>query len=151
MSKLIQNAIFNSNDGKWHLSRHSWDLVPFEVSDGTSLFIDGGNEYQRKNFDIHPEIQDWCLYEESERSLIKERLLWGTYGKNGDQPRTWVPLSKCEDDHLQAILRTQLHIGSKIKSLIVELLKDRGIEAELPPHYTTYLEVEKSLEISTVE
>ena len=125
---MIQNAIYNLHDGKWYISIKSWDLIPFEVSDGTSLFIDGGNEYQRKNFEFHPDVVDWCLYEDSDHEMIKDRLLWGTYGKDGKSQLTWIPLSKCEDDHLIAILTTQKHLNKKTKLLIEEILQDRGVK-----------------------
>jgi len=51
---------------------------------------------------------------------------WGTYGKHGDNPLTYVKLIDCSTEHLQAILQTQKQIwGTDYELLIREILKDR--------------------------
>lgn len=42
---------------------------------------------------------------------VRDWMTWGTYGKNGNQPLKWVILKNMSDEHIQAILDTQFHIG----------------------------------------
>jgi hypothetical protein len=73
----------------------------------------------------------------------KNTALWGTYGKNSDQPLRWKKLVDCDTDHLQNILRTQKHIYRTVYfDYIVSILKDRG---ETPAEYSheAYLEFER--------
>lgn len=60
-------------------------------------------------------------------------LMWGTFGKNGDQPLQWVPLGGCSTEHLQAILRTQHQLSPFYRSIIINILKIRKrMEEENP-------------------
>lgn len=43
-----------------------------------------------------------------------EHILWGTRGKNGDEPLKYVALKNCSIEHLQAILDTQ-NPGSRVR------------------------------------
>jgi hypothetical protein len=146
MGKLIQNAVYCSESDKYYISTHVHDYVSF-TSSGHECFIDGGTYYQRSTL-MPSTVSDWCLYDDSPRELVKERILWGTYGKEGKDPLKHVPLSKCETDHLQAILRTQSHIGPFVRDLICEILKDRGVEPENAIHTFAVMEAKASIEIS---
>lgn len=55
----------------------------------------------------------------------KESLIWGTYGKNGDEPLKYIHLVDAETDHLQTILNTQKHIYGETKQIIQSILEDR--------------------------
>ena len=107
------------------MSTNRWDYVSFKVSETEELFIDGGRDYRRSNFTHHPNVVEWSLNEDSTWEECKEKVLWGTYGINGDEPKTWVPLSKCTTEHLQAILDTQKHLSRSLIELIEDILKDR--------------------------
>ncbi len=131
MGRIIQNAVKDITSGTYYQSTHVHDYVGFKHN-GQNHFIDGGQEYLRRSFANSDQIVDWSLYDDSPHDLIKRRMLWGTYGLYGDQPLKWVPLFECTTEHLQAILRTQLCISRSTQLLIIEILNDRGIEAEAP-------------------
>jgi hypothetical protein len=104
---IYQNAVYVPSQDKFYVSSHRHDYVEFEV-DGKSYAIDGGCDYLKRSGILNPlEIEDWSLNEENTFEEIKDRMLWGTRGKSGDEPFRWVPLSKCTTMHLKAILRTQ--------------------------------------------
>ena len=63
--------------------------------------------------------------------IAKANAVWGTYGKNSDQPLTWKRLVDCETDHLQAILRTQGGLSMTYMEIIHSILKDRGETPEV--------------------
>ena len=140
MSKLIQNAVYCTDTDTYFISQHRHDFVSFSSGGKSGLFIDGGLEYQRGT--INPStVLEWCLYEDSPNEEIKRKLLWGTRGQDGNQPLKWIPLVACSDEHLQAILSTQIHISDKTQSLIKEILADRGIVANEPPSFEEVLKV----------
>ena len=131
-AQLTQNAIFWPAAGVYLKSRHTHDFTGHTMVIAgveTSLFLDGGLDYRRVVSSGNPVYEDFCLWSDSPFEEVCRKLLWGTYGPKGDQPRRWVPLKECETDHLQAILRTQLHIyGGVVERVIKHILKERGVK-----------------------
>lgn len=129
---LTQNAIFWPAAEIYLKSTHVHDYVEHSAVIGgipMTLANDGGLEYRRTVSSGGPLWEDFSLWEDSPFELVASRLLWGTYGPNGDQPRRWVPLKECETEHLQAILKTQLHVyGGIIEKVIKHILKERGVK-----------------------
>ena len=119
--KLIQNAVFHKKDGRFYISTNVHDWVEFKL-DGETAFIDGGTEYRRSSFLEHPDIEEYSLYEDSSDEEVYNKLLWGTYGKYGNQPLTWVLLKDCSREHLEAILATQKHLGPDAEKVIKKAL-----------------------------
>lgn len=62
----------------------------------------------------------------------RETLSWGSYGKDGNQPRKEILIKDLSDLHICAILETQQHIkGSPIEWLLKieqSYRKEKGIE-----------------------
>lgn len=56
---------------------------------------------------------------------IRETLLWGTYGKLGDEPLHYVKLMDMTNAHIEAVLRTQHQITSGRRSLYEQELEMR--------------------------
>lgn len=130
--RLIQNALWWPAAGVYLKSAHTHDFVGHEIKIAPglkqSLCLDGGCSYSRIVSSGNPVYQDFSLYTDSPFELVAERLLWGTYGPKGDQPRCWVPLKECETEHLQAILKTQPYVyGTVIEQVIKYWLKKRGV------------------------
>ena len=117
--KLIQNAIMTP-DGT---IIHSREVHDYQEYDGYS--VDGGNEYSRYGYPdgCQNKFEPLFLYENDDFDTKKEKILWGTYGKDGKQPFKWVKLINCEDDHLKAILK--IHISDLYKDIINSILEDR--------------------------
>jgi hypothetical protein len=132
--RLTQNALHWPAAGVYLKSTHVHDYVSHsEVINGIpmSLGNDGGLEYRRTTFSGNPVYEDFSLWSDSSFDMVAERLLWGTHGPKGDQPLRWVPLKECETDHLQAILRTQLHVyGGVVEKVIKHWLKVRKVKPE---------------------
>lgn len=131
--QLTQNALFWPAAGIYLKSTHVHDYVGHEIElfpgAKQGLHLDGGCEYSRVVSSGNPVYEDFSLWEDSPFEDVCQKMLWGTYGKNGDQPLRWVPLKECETEHLQAILKTQLHIyGGIIEKVIKHILKERGVK-----------------------
>jgi len=63
----------------------------------------------------------------------RDVMLWGTYGKNGDQPLKYVFLKDMTNEHIQAIIDTQKSISDRYKIAFeneLEYRKDNNIKIE---------------------
>lgn len=130
--QLSQNAVYWPAADLYLKSTHVHDFVGHEIElfpgARQSLHLDGGCEYSRVVSSGNPVYEDFSLWEDSPFEDVCQKMLWGTYGPKGDQPRRWVPLKECETEHLQAILRTQPHVyGTVIERVIKHVLKERGV------------------------
>jgi len=79
-------------------------------------FVDGGIAYTRTG----GPVDNMCVYSTDSHSHIRKHFLWGSYGKNGDEPLKRIPLMDLEDEHIEAILQTQ----KQLPSFIVKLFND---------------------------
>lgn len=109
--KIIQNAVKITEEDKetFLVSANRHDFVSYQFKDGSSFFIDGGKEYLRRGgtFLKDPRIENYSLDENHSFLVIKEKLLWGTRGKDGQGELTYKPIKDLDKDHLIAILETQ--------------------------------------------
>lgn len=100
--KLIFNAI-RTPDGTVIRSRTTHDYVSHDDKvTGKMYFVDGGLQYQRRS--NHGDEVDVSIYSDAPHEVRRHALEWGTYGIKGDQPLTYVPISKMSDDHLAAVI-----------------------------------------------
>lgn len=128
MRKILQNAVFSPHDQKWYVSTSTHEYVTIPNGTPCGEAIDGGTAYLRRVYgEGGMKSEDWSLYTDSPRDEIKSKMLWGTYGKNGDQPLTWLPMVTLTTEHLQNILDTQKHINVFVLDLITEILKEREL------------------------
>jgi hypothetical protein len=107
-SKIIQNAVWIPEDNVYLVSSHVHDYRTHKFKDGHEYDVDGGREYIRRgatSFDaLNSRVEDYCLSENSPIKDIREKLLWGSRGKDGKSPLRYSPIRTLEADHLQAIL-----------------------------------------------
>ena len=115
-SKLFQNAGYCSVCDKIFVSIHGHDFTGCQHG-----FIDGGTSYVRGGGNL----QSLAVYTSDSRESIKDKLVWGTYGKNGDEPLKRKFLKDLDTDHLQAILTTQTRIHPLRKQAILDILAVR--------------------------
>ena len=119
MKKILQNAI-KCPDG---YILNSCEVHDFQEHNG--YFVDGGLEnYTRCGYPCNDkDFEPLFIYENDDFQIKKEKLVWGTYGKNGKNPLKWVKLIDCEDDHLKAILK--IDISDLYKKVINTILEER--------------------------
>lgn len=99
---ILQNAVCVTATGTIYNSTHVHEYVEFACN-GTQHFIDGGRMYLRRSFDKIDGLEDLALTHESQLGEVLDKLVWGTYGKDGKQPLTWKKIKDCDLDHLEAI------------------------------------------------
>lgn len=67
---------------------------------------------------------------------IREEMTWGSYGKDGNQPRKEIFIKDLSDLHIYAILETQHHIKGTPTEWLLKIeqsyRKEKGIEVREP-------------------
>ena len=118
MSKvLVVNALITP-DGTRLQSYSHYDFKEYVDANGKTYMVDGGLSYQRRSAN-GDEIDDSLYLHEDEYTVIRDQVTWGTYGKNGDQPLRFVPVSEMSNDHIQAVLDTQKHMHPNLREVLV--------------------------------
>ena len=76
-----------------------------------------------------------------EDQIVDPDLVWGTYGKNGDEEKQDKSLRECDTEHLKNILKTQNQISHQYRVTIGYLISKREAQTvadipteELPLH-----------------
>jgi hypothetical protein len=129
-ARIISNRI-RTPDGTILESRHRHDYVTYVDANGKEYMVDGGLEYLRRNVHDDAPYEELSVYDDAPYSLIREVFKWGTRGKGGRQPLTFVPLKDLTNDHIEAILDTQIHISERIRKLFISELTFRGVQRDI--------------------
>lgn len=125
MKMLLVNAIITPDGTRLEsLNRH--DYKTHKDANGEEYMIDGGLDYVHRSINKEPAI-DAFVYSDDKHEVIREQFLWGTYGKNGDQPLQRKPIKSLDDEHIEAILRTQTHLKDHIRKVFEDEVKYRRV------------------------
>jgi hypothetical protein len=125
---LVRNAI-QTPDGTILVSRNRHDYQSHTDANGKTYVVDGGLDYIRAS--VHEDQISLAVYDTDEFWLVRESVEWGTYGKDGDQPLSYVKLSDMDTAHIEAVLETQqLFIRPVIRKAMELELEHRGLRDE---------------------
>jgi hypothetical protein len=124
MTTLLVNAIITP-DGTRLESTHRHDFKTHIDANGEEYMVDGGLDYMRGSVNKIP-ATNACVTSDDDHSIIREAFTWGTYGKDGSKQLVRLPIASLEDDHIAAILRTQLHLSAPIAKLFSDELLFRA-------------------------
>lgn len=134
---IVRNAIVTP-DGTLLDSRHRHDYKEHvDAITGETYMVDGGFDYMRGMKTMTPPKEDLRCALSDGHEKVREMMTWGTYGKNGDQPRRNVPLKTMTDDHIRACLDMAGNMLPQFRyAMEVELAYRRlmGIEVEDSAH-----------------
>ena len=100
--RIVVNRI-KTPDGTILTSRHVHDYVTYLDNNGEEYMVDGGHQYLRRNVNIEP-FTELSIFSDAPFEVIRQNWEWGTYGKNSDQPLSFVKLSDMSDAHVNALL-----------------------------------------------
>jgi hypothetical protein len=125
MEKLLCNRI-RTPDGTILESMHRHDYVTYTDANGKEYMVDGGLDYLRRNVHEDAPYEELSLYCNSDHEVIRECFKWGTRGKDGKQPLTWLVLKDMKTDHIEAILETQTGLRDHIRQVFINELNFRG-------------------------
>lgn len=99
---VTQNAIC-CPDGKYLVSSYGWDYQAHMV-DGVLYSVDGGcNEFTTRNGDGKEE--NLVILSDDPFEEVRNKLLWGSYGKTGKEPLHWIRLKDMEENHIDNVLK----------------------------------------------
>ena len=112
---IVKNSIITP-DGTELVSKHVHDFNGYEDKNGKFYAVDGGKEYLRRACD-EQDYEETSVYYEDPHDKVREAFTWGTYGKNGDQPRQDKLLKDLDTDHIEAILKTQHQIPTHVREM----------------------------------
>jgi len=129
-ARIVSNRI-RTPDGTVLESRHRHDYVTYVDANGKEYMVDGGLDYLRRNVHDDAPYEELSVYDDAPYALVREVFKWGTRGKDGKQPLTYVPLKDLTNEHIEAILDTQTHISERIRKLFIGELNFRGIEKHI--------------------
>ena len=123
--KIIANRI-RTPDGTILESMHRHDYVTHDDANGLEYMVDGGLDYVRRIVHDDAPYEELSVYSNDPHKLIREAFKWGTRGKDGKQPLTYVPLKDLTTEHIDAILETQTHIQEYIRKIFLDELEFRN-------------------------
>jgi|TARA_R110000751_G_scaffold28169_4_gene73764 hypothetical protein len=104
MAEILCN-IMRTPDGTILESKHRHDYVTHMDANGKEYMLDGGLDYVRCS--AHGEEEMLTIYTDHPHELIRAAVKWGTFGKQSDQPLSYVAIAKMSTEHLQACLDGQ--------------------------------------------
>jgi hypothetical protein len=123
---IIANRIITP-DGTILQSFNRHDFKSHVDANGFTYSVDGGTSYLKRSWSPGaPAYTDASVYSDDSHELIRDALHWGTYGKNGDEPLSWVKLKDMDTDHIKACLKTQLSMRLEFRVAFENELKFRG-------------------------
>lgn len=115
-ARLLANRIITP-DGTMLQSFSQHDCKTYKDANGLEYMVDGGTAYGRYIYQASAPHKDACVYSDDPHEDIRQAFHWGSYGKGGNEPLTWKRLQDMTDAHIEAILRTQHHIGAHIRKV----------------------------------
>jgi len=124
MNRLLHNAV-RTPDGTVLESRHRHDYREYEDDNGEVYIVDGGLDYQRRSVNHNTPATDLSLTDADPHLVVREKVTWGTYGKDGDQPLSYKSIADMETEHLKAVLDTQKNMYPQVRDLMKAELEYR--------------------------
>lgn len=123
MTQILVSKLL-CTDGTVLHSRHRHDYQEHtDTITGQWMMLDGGQSYIRHSG--NGELL--TITTDDEHSLIREHLDWGSRGKDGNSPLTYITLKNIDDDHLLAIFRTQTHLPGYLLNVFAAEISFRGL------------------------
>lgn len=100
-SEIIQNAL-QTPDGTYLISSGTHDYKTHVDKNGKEYMVDGGKDYIRRN--MHDDQIDMTVLSQDDFDTARNKLLWGSYGKEGNQLLRYVLLKDMEIDHIEKVI-----------------------------------------------
>ena len=124
-ARIVSNCI-RTPDGTILESMHRHDYKTYVDANGLEYMVDGGLDYLRRNVHDDAPYIELSVYSDDSHDVIRDVFKWGTRGKDGKQPLTYVPLKNLTTEHIEAILETQDHIQEYIRNIFLDELEFRN-------------------------
>lgn len=103
INKELLLSRIQTPDGTFISSRSMDDLAEYTDKNGQQYGISGGLAYQRVFYDM-PDYIDASIYTTDDFNVIRENIVWETYGIDGNDDLKYVKIKDLELDHIENIL-----------------------------------------------
>ena len=113
--KIFKNSI-RTPDGTILTSTHVHDFVQHTDLNGEDYFLDGGEYYIKTSVNKIP-AKDLSVTSDSPHEDIRNYFTWKSYGKPATLPMRRVLLKDLTNEHIEAIIVTQLHLTTEVLCL----------------------------------
>jgi len=133
MSRLLRNAL-QTPDGTILESKTRHDYKEYEDANGWVYVVDGGLDYIRSTVNKNAPATDLSLTEDMPHFMVRDHVTWGTYGKQQDQPMSYVSIAEMSDSHLTACLRSQSRMYPQVRDLMqaeIEYREQEKLEMDI--------------------
>lgn len=111
--ELLHNSAKCLVCGEVLVSRHTHDYKQCSCENKTS--VDGGLSYVRYGGKDLDKVRFFSVTTEDSFEDQREYFEWGTYGKDGDQPLSWIKLKDMSLEHLEAVKDVRVIFKEEIK------------------------------------
>lgn len=126
MPHIIANCI-RTPDGTLLRSRHRHDYVYYVDDNDHSYSVDGGMDYLKRSHSVNaPPATECSVYSDDTHSNIRKVFEWGTRGKTGQDPLTYLVLKNMDTEHIVNILLTQKQISDHVRDIFTDELVYRS-------------------------
>lgn len=98
---LLHNSVTCLLCGEVLVSNYTHDYKQCSCENET--MVDGGLSYVRYGGKDLDKVKPFSVTTEDPFDVQREYFEWGTYGKDGDQPLSWVKLKDMSLGHLEAV------------------------------------------------
>ena len=121
---IFRNAM-QTPDGTIIESKFRHDYVTHDDKNGDTYMVDGGHDYLRRSVNEIParDLSEASIDDDHEHN--RQHLKWGTYGKNGKQPLTWITLKDMYLEHINAILNGKQTINQEMRDFFEKEIEYR--------------------------
>ena len=122
MGNIVYNGL-KTPDGTILESRFRWDYQAHTDANGKVYVLDGGLDYVRCSL-----IEDQILLTvtlDDPHEQVRQVVKWGTYGKEGTDPLSYVKLADMSDEHIRAVLDDNGNVYPQIRQAMKNELKYR--------------------------
>lgn len=103
MHKELLLSRIQTPDGTFICSRSVNDLAEYTDKNGQHYGLEGGLAYQNVQYDKN-DYRDASIYTTDDFSLIRENIVWDSYGIDGDEEMQQIKIKDLELDHIENIL-----------------------------------------------
>ncbi len=100
--QIVYNAVKCHECNETIVSYHTHDYKTCGCEN--EAMVDGGLSYARYGAKDMSKITKITYTDQDPHDLIRHFVLWGTYGKNGDEALKYVYVCDMSDEHIRAIL-----------------------------------------------
>ena len=112
--QMVLNRVKCLECGEILTSYHRHDYKTCSCTNVT--MVDGGLDYQRYGgMDMLKVDRSPTVYLSNGHDQVRVSFHWGTYGKNGDQPRKWVSPAEMSNAHIINVIE---NLGDRLEPWI---------------------------------